>query len=193
MIQLTLTVAFAITVLKPKRCGSLNKQTNTTPQLFHGWNFRYRNDISGYKQLQRFKTRTSPRATHQESKGTAQGLLRTNFSKNIFEELIQNIKSRQRERGYPENLVQKILSEMQFKKRKLYLLQKPQKSKRILPFVTQYHPAVTNLRQIVMKDWHLIERQPLLKRICKHPPVMLQKRAVNQRYTAESEITNLKG
>ena len=61
------------------------------------------------KLLRRLKTRTSSRATHQQSKGTAERLLRTNSSKNIFEELIQNIKSRQRERGYPENLVQRTL------------------------------------------------------------------------------------
>ena len=61
-------------------------------------------------------------------------------------------------------------SEMQLKNRKLELLQTPQESKRILPFVTQYHPAVTNLKQILMKDWQLIERQPLLKEIYKTRP-----------------------
>ena len=49
----------------------------------------------------------------------------------MFEELIQDIKSRQRERGYPEILVQRTLSEMQLQNRKfvLALLQKPQESK----------------------------------------------------------------
>ena len=100
-------------------------------------------------------------------KGEAHRLLRTNSSKKKFEELIQNVKSRQRERGDPENLVQRTLSEIQLKNRNLALLQKPQESNRILPFVTQYHPAVTSLKQILMRNRHLIERQPLLKEIYK--------------------------
>ena len=100
-------------------------------------------------------------------KGEALRLLNTNSSKNIFEEKIQNFKTRLRERGYPENLVQRTLSEVQFENRKLSLLQKPKENIRILPFVTQYHPAVPNLKQILMKDWHLIEQQPLLKEIYK--------------------------
>ena len=123
--------------------------------------------------LKHFKTRTSPLATHQGVqkdfiKGDAHRLLRTNSSKIKFEELIENVKSRQRERGcYPENLVQRTLSEIQLKNRNLALLQKPQESNRILPFVTEYHPAVTSLKQILMRNWHLIERQPLLKEIYK--------------------------
>ena len=109
-------------------------------------------------------------------KGEALRLLRTNSSKNIFEEKIQNFKTRLRERGYPENLVQRTLSEVQFENRKLALLQKPKENIRILPFVTQYHPAVPNLKQILMKDWHLIEQQPLLKEIYKDPPLICYKR-----------------
>ena len=73
------------------------------------------------------------------------------------------LKSNLQERGHPKNLVQRTLSEVQFGNRKLALLQNPKESKRILPFVTQHHPAV-------MKDWHLIEQQPLLKEICKDLP-----------------------
>ena len=109
-------------------------------------------------------------------KGEVLRLLRTNSSKNIFEEKIQNFKTRLRERGYPgENLVQRTLSEVQFENRKLALLQKPKENIRILPFVTQYHPAVPNLKQILMKDWHLIEQQPLLKEIYKDPPLICYK------------------
>ena len=109
-------------------------------------------------------------------KGEALRLLRTNSSKKIFEEQIKNLKSRLRERGYPENLVQRTLSEVQFENRKLALLQKQKENKRILPFATQYHPAVPNLKQILLKDWHLIEQQPLLKEIYKDPPLISYKR-----------------
>ena len=109
-------------------------------------------------------------------KGEALRLLRTNSSKTIFEENIQNFKSNLRERGYPDNIVKRTLSEVQFDNRKLALLQQPQENKRILPFVTQYHPAVPNLKQILMKNWHLIEQQPLLKEIYKDPPLVSYKR-----------------
>jgi len=53
---------------------------------------------------------------------------------------------------------------------------KPKTNKKILPFVMQYHPAVPNVKQILMKHWHLIEEQPLLKEIFKEPPLMSYKK-----------------
>ena len=44
------------------------------------------------------------------------------------------------------------------------------------------------IQQILMKDWHLIEQQPLVKDIQTPAPHMLQKQAVNQRYTCGSQI-----
>ena len=98
-------------------------------------------------------------------KGETRRLLGTNSFIKLFEELVQIFKPRLRERGYSKNLVQRTVSEAQFKSRKLALLQKPQESKLILLFVTQYHPEATNLKQILMKNWHLIEGQLLLKEI----------------------------
>ena len=78
---------------------------------------------------------------------------------------------------------------MQFENRKLALLQKQKENKGILPFVTQHHPAVPNLKQILMKEWYLIEQQPLLKEIYEDLPLICYtERAVNQRYTRESLI-----
>ena len=37
--------------------------------------------------------------------------------------------------------------------------------KKILPFVTTYHPALQNLKNILMSKWHLIQDQPLLREI----------------------------
>ena len=76
------------------------------------------------------------------------------------------------DRGYPETLIQTSLSEVNFEDRKLALQPKEKKNKRILPFVTQYQPAVPNLKQILMK--HLIE-QPLLREIYKDPPLISYK------------------
>ena len=68
-------------------------------------------------QYTHFSSRHPPGVKKGFIEGEALRLLRTNSSKHIFEENIQNFKSRLRERGYPENLVQRTLSEVQFENR----------------------------------------------------------------------------
>ena len=87
---------------------------------------------------------------------------KTNSSKNLFEENIRDFKSRLRIRGYPDLLVNNVLTEVQFTDRKSALRQKQIMRKKILPFVTQHHPSVPNLKNLI--KWHLIENQPLLKK-----------------------------
>jgi len=72
--------------------------------------------------------------------------------------------------------VENVLSEVKHEKRKQSLAEKQKEPKWILPFVTQFHPAVPNLKQILMMSkWNLIERQPLLKEIFE-PPIILYRR-----------------
>ena len=99
-----------------------------------------------------------------------------NSSELICEEKITNFKAHLLQRGFPEDLINTTLSEVNFKDRKLALQQKPKTNQRILPFVTQYQPSVPNLKQILMKNWHLIEQQPLLSEIYKKPPLVSYKR-----------------
>ena len=94
-------------------------------------------------------------------------LLRTNSSKVMFEENIKNFRTRLTSRGYPNNLVEKILSEVKFAERKNALTQK-----KILPFVTQFHPSLPCLKNILTEKWHLIQNQPLLREIYKEPPLI---------------------
>ena len=109
-------------------------------------------------------------------KGEALRLLRTNSSKVIFPEQITNFKAHLLQRGYPEDLINTTLSEVNFKDRKLALQQKQKINLRILPFATQYQPSVPNLKQILMRNWHLIEKQPLLSEIYKKPAFVSYKR-----------------
>ena len=95
-------------------------------------------------------------------KGEALRLLRTNSSKALFEENINNFKSRLSDRGYPKNVVEKTLIEVKFEERKYALQEKQKVRKNILPFVTQYNPSVPNLKKVLMSKWHIIEKQPLL-------------------------------
>ena len=94
-------------------------------------------------------------------KGKALRLLRTNSSKTTFEENITQFKRRLRDRGYPDNLLENVLSEIKFNERMSALLNKQKTRKRILPFVTEYRLSVPNLKNILMSKWHLIENQPL--------------------------------
>ena len=109
-------------------------------------------------------------------KGEALRLLRTNSSETTFDENIRLFKSRLHVRGYPETLVNKVLSGVKFEETKSALLQKDKTHRKILPFVTQYHPAVPNLKKIIMSKWHLIRDQPLLREIYKEPPIISYKR-----------------
>ena len=63
--------------------------------------------------------------------------------------------------------------------------------KKILPFVTQYHPALPNLKNILMGKWHLIQNQPNLKDFFRsHPYYHIAKESLEK--TAWSEL-NFKG
>ena len=106
-------------------------------------------------------------------KGEALRLLRTNSSIKTFEENITTFKKHLLERGYPQNLINNILSEVKFQGRtQAPLLQRNKTKKRILPFITQYHPAVPNLKEILTRKWYLIQQQPLLNQIFKEPPII---------------------
>ena len=103
-------------------------------------------------------------------KGEALRLLRTNSSKMTFEENIRNFRIRLRMRGYPRHLVDHILSEVKFTERESALQQRQKTQNKPLPFVTQYHPSVPDLKRIFMEKWHWIENQPLLREIYKELP-----------------------
>lgn len=52
------------------------------------------------------------------------------------------------------------------------LTQTQKAHKRILPFVTQFHPSLPCLKNILMEKWHLIQNPPLLREIYKDPPLI---------------------
>ena len=109
-------------------------------------------------------------------KGEALRLLRTNSSAKSFYENIYNFKKRLRARGYPHNLIEKITSEVKFTERKSALQKNNEVQKKILPFLTMYHPALPYLKNILMSKWHLTQDQPLLREIYNEPPIISYKR-----------------
>ena len=105
-------------------------------------------------------------------KGEALRLLRTNSLIKTFEENITKFKKHLIERGYPQNFINNALSEVKFQKRTQALLQPNETKKRISPFVTQYHPAVPNLKEILTRKKYLIQQKPLLNLIFQQPPII---------------------
>ena len=89
----------------------------------------------------------------------------TNSSEETFVENIRIFKLRLRTRGYPNNLIDKTLSEVKFSDRKKALKDNTRVQNEILPFVTQYNPSAPNLKYILMEKWHLIESQPKLSQL----------------------------
>ena len=70
-----------------------------------------------------------------------------------------------------------LLSDIRFTERESALLKHNNKEeKEILPFVTQYQPSVSTLKEVLMKNWNLIQNQPLLRQIFKEPPIISYKK-----------------
>ena len=87
-------------------------------------------------------------------KGEALRILRTNSSKTTFEENISNFKKRLIDRGYPQTTIENLLSDIKLTERESALLKHNNKEeKEILPFVTQYQPPVSTLKEVLMKKY----------------------------------------
>ena len=77
---------------------------------------------------------------------------KNNSSEITFEENMRNFSTRLKNRDYPATTVEKHLSEVIFEDRKKALEQSNENvSKKILPFLTRYHPALLNLKNILMR------------------------------------------
>ena len=78
------------------------------------------------------------------------------------------------ERGYPDDLSEKILSEAKLAKgRRRYKINK--RSTKNFTVCTQkpeYRPSVPNLKNILMAKRQLIKNQPVLKEIFNDPPIL---------------------
>ena len=78
------------------------------------------------------------------------------------------------DRGWPHNFERKIAIRSKTHRRKAALLKQNNKEeKEILPFVTQYKPLVSIIKEALMKKWNLIQNQPLPCQNFKEPPKVL--------------------
>ena len=86
---------------------------------------------------------------------------------------MSNFKTCLQIRDYPARIVEKHLLYIKFSDKVMSLTQKNKTPpNKILPFLTQYHPALPNLQDTLMGKWHLIENQLQLREIFKKPPII---------------------
>ena len=76
----------------------------------------------------------------------------TNKLLQMFEENISNFKKRLIDKGYPQTLIENLLSDIKFTEREsaptsLTETQNDKEEKEILPFLTQYQPSVSTLKE----------------------------------------------
>ena len=81
------------------------------------------------------------------------------FHKNAFKASSSNFKEHLIDKGYPQTMIREnLLSDINFIERESTLLKHNNKEeKEILPFVTQYQPSVSTLKEVLMKKWNLIQ------------------------------------
>ena len=127
-------------------------------------------------QYTHFKSSHPPGVKKGFVKGEALILLRTNSSRTIFEEQIANFKTRLQTRGYQETQINNILAVVNFDNRSVALQKKTKTRRKILPFVTKYNPAAPNVKEILLKNWYLIQNQPELNVIFPQPPIVSYKK-----------------
>ena len=85
------------------------------------------------------------------------------------------------DRGWPHNFERKIAIRSKTHRRKAALLKQNNKEeKEILPFVTQYKPLVSIIKEALMKKCNLIQNQPLPCQSFKEP---LNPRTYKQNHT----------
>ena len=119
-----------------------------------------------YKETETFQytnvyTCHPPGVTKGFIRGEALRLLRTNSSCVKFDENTSNFKIRLKNRGYPENIVERHLPEMNFNERKSLLKHKNDNARsRILPFDTKYHPVFPNLKNILISGEMALSSKP---------------------------------
>ena len=85
------------------------------------------------------------------------------------------------DRGWPHNFERKIAIRSKTHRRKAALLkQNDKEEKEILPFVSQYKPLVSIIKEALMKKCNHIQNQPLPCQILKEP---LNRRTYTQNHS----------
>ena len=106
-------------------------------------------------------------------KGEALRILRTHSSKGYVWGKYFKFQRTLDWQRLPTNYDRKPSSDIKFTERESALLKHYNKEeKEILPFVKQYQPSVSTLKEVLMKKWNLIQNQPLLRQIFKEPPII---------------------
>ena len=98
--------------------------------------------------------------------------LRTNSVKEAFKLQKLEFQSHSLEPSYHRELAENIFTKVKFSSQNQALQNKTKKSRNVLPFVTNFNPAMPNLKKVLMKHWHLITESNRLGQIYSEPPIV---------------------
>ena len=98
--------------------------------------------------------------------------LRTNLVKEAFKLQKLEFRSHSLEPSYHRELAENILAKVKFSSQNQALQNKTKKYRNVLPFITNFNPAMPNLKKILMKHWHLITESNRLGQIYSEPPIV---------------------
>ena len=117
-------------------------------------------------------------------KGEALRILRTNSSKTTFEENISNFKKRLIDRGYPQTMIETLLSDIKFKERESALLKHnfQQRGKRNIAFRDTVPALSVCFKRSFNEKMESYTNQPLLCQIFKKPPIISYKKGKSLQY-----------
>ena len=124
----------------------------------------------------------SPLTTHQLLKWIWQTRSLENPTNKLLWGSISDFKKRLMDRGWPHNFERKIAIRSNTHRGKAALLtQNNKEEKQILPFVTQYRPLVSIIKEALLKKCNHIQNQPLNPRTYtqNHSPTMVQEEGVD--------------
>ena len=91
-----------------------------------------------------------------------------------------NVDQEVQARSYPKKILAEV--KFEFESRSAALKTKPKKQEKILPFATEFNPAMPNIKQILSKNWYLIEPTVLKKDLPTKTNYIVQTSILPQRH-----------
>ena len=105
--------------------------------------------------------------------------IRNTNNKDDLQVLVEAFKNRLLKRGYKETEINDMINETVNLDRTEVLRDKARKKTKPIVFVTNYNPAVRQLKRLLLKHWKILEQNAQCKQIFKSNPIISYKRRKN--------------
>ena len=123
----------------------------------------------------------SPTTKKAIAKGEAKRFLRTNSTESTYQEMLNKLIIKLKERGYKKQDILRQTKCTKFETRKLELKRKTKTTKQGITFITRYCDDIPSIRKIILDNWHIIQKKQSLKNIFTEKPIIGLRRNPNLR------------